>query len=78
MFIRLAACAALLLAAAMPARAADYTGPLFDAHMHYNVEAWNGQSGPHPPADVVARFQRNGVRAVRYSRLSGEMGHQHQ
>jgi hypothetical protein len=44
--------------------AADYTGPLFDAHMHYNVEAWNGQSGPHPPADVVARFQRNGVRAV--------------
>ncbi|RYF42062.1 MAG: amidohydrolase [Comamonadaceae bacterium] len=46
------------------AQAADYTGPLFDAHMHYNEEAWNGQGGPHPPADVLARMQRNGVRAV--------------
>jgi len=48
----------------MPALAADYAGPLFDAHMHYNEEAWNGQSGPHPPQDVLARMQRNGVRAV--------------
>ncbi len=43
------------------AHAADYSGPLFDAHMHYNVEAANG---PHPIADVLARMQRNGVRAV--------------
>jgi hypothetical protein len=47
-----------------PVRAADYTGPLFDAHLHYNVEAWDGQSGPHPPADVLARMQRSGVRAI--------------
>lgn len=44
--------------------AADYQGPLFDAHMHYNEEAWNGKAGPHPLADVLSRFQRNGVRAV--------------
>ena len=44
--------------------AADYRGPLFDAHMHYNEEAWNGTSGPHPLADVLSQFQRNGVRAV--------------
>ncbi len=46
------------------ARAADYSGPLFDAHLHYNEEAWNGRSGPYPPADVLARMQRNGVRAI--------------
>ena len=44
--------------------AADYTGPLFDAHLHYNQEAWDGRQGPHPPADVLARMQRNGVRAI--------------
>ncbi|MDB5964534.1 MAG: amidohydrolase 2 [Polaromonas sp.] len=61
----------------MPA-AAQYSGPLFDAHMHYNQEAWDcghsdapppaaggtGCGGPHPPADVLARMQRNGVKAV--------------
>ncbi len=46
------------------AHAADYAGPLFDAHLHYNVEAWDGQSGPHPPADVLARMQHSGVRAI--------------
>lgn len=46
------------------ASAQTYAGPLFDAHMHYNVEAWNGSAGPHPPADVLARFARNGVKAV--------------
>ena len=46
------------------ARAADYSGPLFDAHLHYNDEAWNGSTGPITPADVLARLQRNGVRAV--------------
>jgi hypothetical protein len=44
--------------------AADYTGPVLDAHLHYNEEAWNGQAGPHPVADVLARIQRNGVKAV--------------
>lgn len=44
--------------------AAPYTGPLFDAHLHYNEEAWNGQSGPHPISDVLARIGRNGVKAV--------------
>lgn len=46
------------------AQAADYTGPLFDAHLHYNVEAWNGQAGPYPPDQVQARFVRNGVQAI--------------
>src|SRR6188508_2021382 len=42
------------------AHAADYAGPLFDAHMHYNVEAQQ----PHPIPDVLGRMQRSGVRAV--------------
>ena len=50
------------------AQAADYTGPLFDAHLHYNDEAWNGPDGqgrgPHPISDVLARIQRNGVKGV--------------
>jgi hypothetical protein len=49
---------------ASPALAANYTGPLFDAHLHYNEEAWNGQAGPHPLADVLTRIQRNGVKGV--------------
>jgi len=53
-----------LLALAASARAADYAGPLFDAHLHYNEEAWNGRGGPYPPQDVLARMQRNGVQAV--------------
>ena len=44
-----------LIAIASLTHAADYTGPLFDAHLHYNEEAWNGSTGPHPPADVLAR-----------------------
>jgi len=44
--------------------AADYTGPLFDAHLHYNTEAWNGQTGPHPVPDVLKRMQRSGVKAI--------------
>ena len=43
------------------ARAADYAGPLFDAHLHYNEEAANG---PHPLPDVLARMRRNGVKAI--------------
>lgn len=41
-----------------------YVGPLLDAHLHYNEEAWSGQVGPHPVGDVLARMQRNGVSAV--------------
>ncbi len=51
----------LLLAATGLAQAADYSGPLFDAHLHYNDEAWQG---PHPLPDVLERMQRNGVRAI--------------
>ena len=45
----------------MPAQAADYTGPLFDAHLHYNDEA---TSGAHPISDVLARMQKSGVKAI--------------
>lgn len=51
----------LLLATTGLAQAADYSGPLFDAHLHYNDEAWQG---PHPLPDVLGRMQRNGVRAI--------------
>ncbi len=44
--------------------AQGYSGPLFDAHLHYNTEAWNGSAGPYPPAEVLARFARNGVKGV--------------
>lgn len=42
------------------ALAEPYGGPLFDAHLHYNVEA----SMAYPVADVLARMQRAGVRAI--------------
>ena len=58
-------CAALAMFALAPSvHAADYSGPLFDAHLHYNDEAWNGQTGPHPISDVLARIQRNGVKGI--------------
>ena len=44
--------------------AARYEGPLFDAHLHYNEEAWNGRAGPHPLPDVLGRMQRSGVQAI--------------
>ena len=37
-----------------------YTGPLFDAHLHYNDDAQLA----HPIDDVLARMQRCGVRAI--------------
>ncbi|WP_238587641.1 amidohydrolase family protein [Caenimonas sp. SL110] len=52
------------LGAAGPVAASDYSGPLFDAHLHYNAEAWDGSAGPHPLPDVLARMQRNGVKAI--------------
>jgi hypothetical protein len=51
---------ALALASAGVLQAADYSGPLFDAHLHYNDEA----QSPHPLPDVLARMQRNGVKAI--------------
>jgi len=42
------------------ARAEPYVGPLFDTHLHYNEEAFV----PFPVADVFARLQRSGVRAI--------------
>ena len=58
-------CMALAMLAFAPVgHTADYGGPLFDAHLHYNEEAWNGQAGPHPISDVLARIQRNGVKGV--------------
>lgn len=43
-----------------PALAADYDGPLFDAHLHYNDEA----QSPHPLPDVLGRMRRSGVKAI--------------
>jgi len=44
--------------------AAGYDGPLFDTHLHYNQEAWDGNTGPYPPAEALARMQRNQVTAI--------------
>ncbi|MBT2336738.1 amidohydrolase family protein [Variovorax paradoxus] len=41
-----------------------YAGPLFDTHLHYNQEAWDGNTGPYPPAEAIARMQRNNVTAI--------------
>jgi hypothetical protein len=60
----MAGAAAVLVGIGGAASAADYRGPLFDAHLHYNEEAWNGSNGPVSPADVLARLKRNDVRAV--------------
>ena len=56
--------AIILIAVCAPVWAADYAGPLFDAHLHYNDEAWSGYAAVHPPADVLARMQKSGVRAI--------------
>lgn len=46
---------------ASAAQAQSYSGPLFDAHLHYNDEAW---MSAHPIDDALARLQRAGVRAI--------------
>ena len=53
---------ALLLAGLPLATQAQvaYAGPIFDAHLHYNDDA----QAPHPPADVLARMARAGVRGA--------------
>jgi hypothetical protein len=50
----------VVLMCAGAGHAADYGGPLFDAHLHYNEEA----QLPHPLTDVLARMQRNSVKAI--------------
>ncbi len=59
---RLRALLAVAAAAALcaPAWAAGYEGPLFDAHLHYNIEA----QSPYPLADVLKLMQRSGVKAI--------------
>jgi hypothetical protein len=54
-------CLAAALSPAFAAEPAPYAGPLFDTHLHYNVEA---SEGPHPLPDVLGRLQRAGVRAI--------------
>jgi hypothetical protein len=53
--------AALVAALASSVVAEPYRGPLFDAHLHYNDEAWQSA---HPVADALGRMQRSGVRAI--------------
>jgi len=57
-----------LVAVCTAATAADYSGPLFDAHLHYNDEACTHDTPapgcPHPIADVLERMQKSGVRAI--------------
>ncbi len=66
---RRTALGALLRMAALPAAwsfvpaalaQTPYRGPIFDAHLHYNDEA----TERYPVADVLARMQRAGVRAI--------------
>ena len=58
--LRRVAALVVLAAAALAARAEPYAGPLFDTHLHYNEEA----RAEFPLADVLARMQRSGVRAI--------------
>jgi hypothetical protein len=51
-------------APAAPTAGSSYDGPLFDTHLHYNQEAWDGNAGPYPPAEALARMQRNNVKAI--------------
>src|SRR5262245_9562749 len=55
---RLVLVVSLGLAAALPARAADL--PIFDAHLHYNEEAF----GDYPLERVLELFRRNNVRGI--------------
>lgn len=69
--------AAAAWAIAGPADAADpYRGPLFDAHLHYNVEACDFRAAcPYPVAQVFATLQRAGVRAVLANSRTNEGTH---
>ncbi len=52
---------AACVGASLGAVAEPYRGPLFDAHLHYNEEAWQSA---HPLDDALGRMQRSGVRAI--------------
>jgi hypothetical protein len=57
----------LLFVCCGAARAADYSGPLFDAHLHYNNEACVQEAATacaFPLDDVLARMKASGVRAI--------------
>ena len=56
------ACLALLLLAActLALAAGPYTGPVFDAHLHYNDDA----QAPYSVGSVFELFRKNGVRAI--------------
>jgi hypothetical protein len=56
-----AALFAALTLLAGAAQAQRYGGPIFDAHLHYNDEAW---MSAHPVDDALGRMQRSGVRAI--------------
>lgn len=62
-----AACALWPFAAAAESLK-TYSGPIFDAHLHYNADA----QVVHPLADVLARFKRSGVRAVLANSTPGD------
>ena len=62
---RFAFAAVVALCVAAPARASEEPIEIFDAHLHYNEEAFD----PYPLAEVFQRFQRNGVRAIVANRL---------
>jgi hypothetical protein len=57
----LAAALAAPFVARAQATTPSYAGPLFDAHLHYNDEAFGGT---YPVDDVFARMKRSGVRAI--------------
>jgi predicted TIM-barrel fold metal-dependent hydrolase len=59
-FIRLMGAILMAAATAAAAQVPRYAGPLFDAHLHYNIEARE----PHPIPDVLGRLQRSGVRGA--------------
>ena len=45
---------ACLIVVTIPVHAADYTGPLFDAHLHYNEEACERSVAPPEASYVLA------------------------
>ncbi len=64
----LSGCALVVAGHGLAQAQTPYAGPLFDAHLHYNddacVHAVPEPACPHPLEDVLARMQRNGVRAI--------------
>ncbi len=56
--LRVLLLAAVGLIASAAARSADYSGPIFDAHLHYNTEIWDH----YDPAAAEKILQAAGVR----------------